>query len=333
MDYSRNPRDLAGELSDSQVAEGLAGANHSRRRENPATTSWIGLPAPIRQKMINRTAAGLGVDDEWDVPYLGAVVLTTCGGLLAVTCSAITAIGIHFGGLSWKVGLLWVLSLAVLVIGVRALRGQRKAVRPELALTPMEQVVARGYLVAPPNLLQPTDPDLDTRLAALAALASSEIRRSRVWEDDRSLVDATGLDLDRTVVCIYELAYQINQARAQLSSTGARSDIGEPPCASTEVAGAVESAEVGLEMLVTELCAYADSLIQLDQLFRAEERLTSIMDPAADVMINDLLASAVTAEYAARDLNERCHEVDGLKGVLDQRGPTLISSWPGRGPS
>jgi hypothetical protein len=283
--------------------------------------------------MINRTAAGLGVDEEWDVPYLCAVVLTTCGGLLAITCTVVTAIGIHFGGLSWKVGLLWVLSLAALVIGVRALRGERKAVSPGLALTPMEQVVARGYLAAPPNLLEPTDPDMGTRLAALAALASSEIRRSRVWEDDRSLVDATGLDLDRTVVCIYELAYQINEARAQLSSTEARSDTDEPLRASAEVAGAVESAEAGLEMLVTELCAYADSFLQLDQLLQDEERLTSIMDPAADVMINDLLASAVTAEYAARDLNERCHEVDGMKGVLDEREPTLISSWPGRGSS
>ncbi len=328
MDYSRNARELATELSDRDVAEGLAEANRSRRRENAVTTSWIGLPAALKQKMIKRTAAGLGVDEEWDVSHLCAVVLTICGALLTFTCSVVTAIGIHSGGLSWKVGLLWALSLGALVVGARAWRTERKSVDPELALTHMEQLVVRGYLVAPPNLLQPTDPGNESRLAALAALASSEIRLSRVREDDRSLVEATRLDLDRTVVCVYELAYQIREARAQISSTEAYSDTDDSPSASAEVAGALDSAESGLELLVTELCAHADSLLQVDRLLLDEERLASVMDPTVDVMINDLLASAVTAEYAARDLNTRRHEVDGLKDVFDRRRTTLIGSWP-----
>jgi hypothetical protein len=329
MDYSRCARLLAVELSNSEVSEGLTEANRSRRKDSAITTSWIGLPAPLQQKMVNRIAAGLGVRDEWDIRYLCAVVVTICGALLAIMTSVVTAIGIHVGGSSWRIGLLWAMSLAVLAAGARALRADRKGVNPELALTPMEQVVVRGYLAAPPNLLQPTDPGIATRLAALAGLASREIRQNRVWADDRSLVDTTGLDLDRTVVYIYELAREINEARGQLSSTEAHSAAYESRCASAELAGAVESAESGLEMLVAELCAYAHSFLQVEQLFRDEERLTSLMDPTADVMINGLLASSVRAECAARDLNVRGHELDELKGVLEARRPILISSWPG----
>jgi hypothetical protein len=253
-------------------------------------------------------------------------VVTVSGGFLAIMSSVVTAVTVHFGGFSWKVGALWALSLGLLATGAKALRAEGKAVDPDLALTPMEQVVVRGYLVAPPNLLQPTDPGIETRLAALAALASCEIRQSPVWGDDRFIVDAAGLELDRTVTSIYELAHHINEARVRLSSTEAPSH--EACSASAELAGALDSAQTNLEMLVTGLCSYADSFLRVERLFLDEERLMTVMDLSVDAEVCDLVTSSIKAECATSGLNERSHELEELKGVLDARRPMLTGSWP-----
>jgi hypothetical protein len=71
MDYSRYARQLALELSDTEIVEGLSEANRSRRKEATITTEWIGLPAPLRNKMIDRTAARLDAPARRNGPSAG----------------------------------------------------------------------------------------------------------------------------------------------------------------------------------------------------------------------------------------------------------------------
>lgn len=332
MDYAQPARQLALSLSDRDISEGLAEANDARRKDSVLTSRWVGLPPALQKKMVGRTAAGLGVDTEWDLPYLAGVLLTVAGSVLTIMTSILTVTGLHVGMTSTEAVVLWVVSLATLASGVVALRIGRTAVPPELALTPMEEVVVRGYIAAPPNLLQPLDASASTRLAALAGLASRDIQRCSAWKDGRSLVDPTGLDLDRSVVTVYEFAYQINEAQDQLSAMAGSSDSFEPGGALAELAGVVRHAESVLEALVTELCAYADSLLCIEKLSRAGEPPTAATERAADIMVSSLLTSAAAAEGTAKDLHARWQELDELKASLDERKAQLFSSWPGEGP-
>ncbi|HTT88316.1 MAG TPA: hypothetical protein VMF65_02100, partial [Acidimicrobiales bacterium] len=141
MDFSRDVAQLIRELSVWDIGDGLSEANQARKRRGTITNRWLGLPEPLREKMLRRSAAGIGSLDL-DAGGGRGGVIAALGGVVGLVCGGTAVTEAITGGSSLAVGAMSTLALGALAVAAGSHWGaSRNAARRRLELTMMERAV------------------------------------------------------------------------------------------------------------------------------------------------------------------------------------------------